>query len=51
MILGLFSVSAEPAEASLEDLKTELLQIMEELGNTPFEKRGQSREGSLRTHV
>ncbi len=33
---GLFSVSAEPAESSLEQLKSELLQIMDELGNTPF---------------
>ena len=33
---GLFFVSAEPAEASLEEVRDELLTIMEELGNTPF---------------
>ena len=33
---GLFFVSAEPAEASLEQVRDELLTIMEELGNTPF---------------
>lgn len=33
---GLFFVSAEPAEASLEQLRDELLSIMDNLGSTPF---------------
>lgn len=33
---GLFFLSAEPAEASLEAVRDELLTIMDELGNTPF---------------
>ncbi len=33
---GLFFVGAEPAEATLEEVRDELLTIMEELGNTPF---------------
>ncbi len=33
---GLFFVSAEPAEASLEEVRDELLQIMDNLGATPF---------------
>ena len=33
---GLFFVSAEPAEASLEQVRDELLKIMDDLGSTPF---------------
>ncbi len=33
---GLFFVSAEPAEAALDQLRDELLKIMDDLGSTPF---------------